>query len=313
MRVSFKAAVKLLQEGDVVGIPTETVYGLAACIGQPEAVAKIYALKNRPSNNPLIIHCASEKQLSSYLEETPPYFAQLAERFWPGPMTLVMPIKSVSVPAIVRSGLPTAAFRIPAHPLARLLIEETGPLVMPSANLSGRPSATSPEHVEQDFGSNFPVFDGGICERGVESTILYWNGNRWEIARLGALAPSAFRPLLGERLEYFSLVKEKKEAPLCPGQLFRHYAPHAELVLFEEFPADAEGIVIGFTDRLYPAGCRLIPLSSSDEPETAAKNLYACLRQLDEQGIQKAFVDINMPDENLWLTLKERLRKAAAK
>ena len=309
MRLSFKDAVEALKTGQVVALPTETVYGLAACLHCQAAVAQIFAVKKRPASNPLIIHCSSVEQIKEFLVDTPPHFDILARTFWPGPMTLVLRVDAAQVPEVVRAGLPTAAFRIPEHPMARLFIEEAGPLVMPSANLSGRPSATSPEHVEQDFGKNFPLYDGGICTKGVESTILYWNQKEWEIARLGALAPSAFSNIFGTPPP---LCASEDTKPVCPGQMFRHYAPQAKLILFEHIPSVLEGVIIGFQGRSYPENCRVLHLSNADDPEAAAKRLYALLRELDQQGITQAYVDMRMPDHGLWLTLKERLRKAAA-
>jgi L-threonylcarbamoyladenylate synthase len=310
MRIPFQAAVEALCQGQVVGVPTETVYGLAASLHHPQAISAIFSLKGRPQNNPLIIHCSSASQVMNYVEHAPPHFHNLADAFWPGPLTLVMPAKCSLVPPMARAGLPTAAFRIPSHVQAHSLIQHAGALVMPSANLSGRPSATTAAHVEQDFGDAFPVFDGGECEKGVESTILFWNGTEWELARLGALPAGLFEPILG----YLPLDQNRGgQTPLCPGQLYRHYAPKAELRVMKKFPMDAEGVVIGFSDRVYPAKCRLIEISSLKEPELAARQLYAVLRQLDIEGVKNAYVDIDLPEQGLWLTIQERLTKAAYK
>jgi L-threonylcarbamoyladenylate synthase len=309
MRFSFQEIVNLLKQGGVAALPTETVYGLAACLDCPPAVEQIFALKKRPAGNPLIIHCASVEQMRKFLPNVPPYFDALASAFWPGPMTLVLPVETANVPPRVRAGLPTAAFRIPEHPIARRFIEAAGPLVMPSANLSGRPSATAPEHVEQDFGHAFPLYDGGSCSKGVESTILYWE-EEWRIGRLGALPPAAFVPILGKEP---SLPLVHSKTPICPGQLYRHYAPQAALILLEEFPSDLEGTLVGFEERSYPEKCRLLSLGHAADPEGAAQRLYALLRQLDAQGITRAYVDMRLPDHGLWLTFKERLRKAAVR
>jgi len=148
MRINLEQAISKIQLGEVVAIPTETVYGLAASLALPEAIQLIFDLKKRPLNNPLIIHVCSTSQIKEYTSELPPDFDRLADFFWPGPLTMIIPIQCHLVPQIVRANLCTAGFRIPQHPLAQQLMHFTGPLVMPSANLSGKPSATSAAHVE---------------------------------------------------------------------------------------------------------------------------------------------------------------------
>lgn len=307
MRISLQHASELLSLGQVVGVPTETVYGLAASLSHLKAIQQVFTLKGRPAKNPLIIHLSDAKQVLNYIDKPPSGYTELAAAFWPGPMTLVLPVKLKTVPAIVRAELTTAAFRIPGHPLTLQLLELTGPLVMPSANLSGKPSSTSAEHVEQDFGKDFPVLDGGICDKGLESTILFFKDNNWVIVRQGALAPEHFTSILGYTPAIIGIVKDA--SPICPGQLYRHYAPKARLLLTGVFPANS--VVVGFSDRVYPDGCQLLSLGNSNQPEIAAHRLYAVLRQLDEEGIDIASVDMQFPNEGMWLTLKERLQKAA--
>jgi L-threonylcarbamoyladenylate synthase len=309
MRVTLLQAYELLINGDVVAVPTETVYGLAASLNRPSAIDRIFQLKGRPQNNPLIIHLSHVSQVSSYVNQYPPDFEALASTFWPGALTLVMPIIAEKIPASVRAHLPTAAFRIPQHPLSQKLISQTGPLVMPSANLSGKPSSTHWKHVTDDFGADFPILDGGICSKGVESTILFYQEERWSIIRLGAIVPSAFLPILG----YEPQIEKPKngEAPLCPGQMYRHYAPKAKLVMAKTFPIDGKGVIIGFSDRKYPSGYRVLNLGKTSDPNTSVKKLYSVLRQLDVEGIVTAEVDIDFPQEGLWLTLAERLWKAS--
>lgn len=309
MRITLQQAGILLNRGDVVSIPTETVYGLAASLKHPSAISRIFSLKGRPANNPLIIHLASAEEIAAYTKELPYDFDRLSSAFWPGPMTLVVPVIPDMIPSSARADLPAAAFRVPSHTLTRELLGQTGPLVMPSANISGRPSSTCFHHVEEDFGVDFPVMDGGECAKGLESTILIFREEKWTIIRLGALAPEVFIPILGYRPEV--MAKEEGKAPLCPGQLYRHYAPKARLILTEESMFEPGSVVIGFRDRSYPNGCRLLSLGSSSDPAFAAHHLYARLRQLDEEGISQAWVDVNFPNEGLWLTLKERLFKAS--
>ena len=314
MKVSLEQAARLLNTGHVIGVPTETVYGLAATLSHPHAIAEIFQLKGRPSNNPLIIHLANGEGVLSFTKSLPPFFSNLAAAFWPGPLTLVVPIVEETVSERARAGLPTAAFRVPSHALARELIQKTGPLVMPSANLSGKPSATSVEHVENDFSLDFPVLDGGVCQKGVESTILYLDpsSQSWMIIRLGALAPEDFLSVLGYIPKVHEAGSIGKKEPLCPGQLYRHYSPQAKLILLEKIPPEISGVIVGFNDRFYPLNSRLFSLGESKTPDTAVHELYAVLRNLDSENIKQAYVDMDFPKEGLWLTLRERLLKAAS-
>ena len=309
MRITLEQASNLLISGKVVAVPTETVYGLAASIAHPTAIETIYSVKGRPSNNPLIIHVSSLDQMTPYATEIPPFFYELASAFWPGPLTVVLPIHTDLVPDKIRAGLPTAAFRIPNHPLVRELIELTGPLVMPSANISGKPSATSPSHVEHDFGSAFPVLDGGSSSKGVESTILICLSGRWEVIRLGSIPAEEFKSVLGYIPEF--KITHDGEKVLCPGQLFRHYAPNSRLLLITDFSEDLKGTIIGYSDRKYPKGCDVRILGSLSMPEMCAERLYDVLRQLDKDDVASVYVDMAIPTTGLWATLRERLYKAA--
>lgn len=306
MRVSLSIAAELLKNGNVVAVPTETVYGLAASLDNPQAIDKIYALKGRPSNNPLIIHIDNISALNKYNIATPPFFKELTQKFWPGPLTLVMPIDQNSIPANARAGLPTAAFRMPRHPLTLDLLKMTGPLVMPSANISGKPSATCLQHVEKDFGIDFPVLDGGSCKHGLESTILYYDKNCWKIVRQGAISAADFREILAYEPEL-----AQTETPLCPGQLYRHYAPQAKLILTNDFSGIEKETIIGFNDRKYPEGCTLFLLGRLSHPEEIGENLYAVLRELDTEGVKNARVDMNFPRTGILATVAERLERAA--
>lgn len=311
MRIPFESAVELLGTGQVVAVPTETVYGLAASLSHPEAIRSIFTLKGRPAQNPLIVHLSDISQLEAFVETVPDNFQSLASAFWPGPVTFVLPILSKTIPSVARAGLLTAAFRIPSHSLILDLIRRTGPLLMPSANLSGRPSATLPEHIETDFGSSLPILDGGPAKKGVESTVLREQKGIWEIIRLGAVPPSEFEPVLGYAPAIIQAKKE--EAPACPGQLFRHYAPQALLKPASTFEPDMQGAIVGFSDRAYPQGCPLFHLGPSNAPEKVAENLYDVLRRLDREGVQEAWLDIRLPANGLWLTIAERLQKAIQK
>lgn len=323
----------MLSRGHVVAIPTETVYGLAASIAHPAAIEAIFSLKGRPHFNPLIVHLACQpdlrfhpmESLSAYIEQPLEGLEQLVQHFWPGPLTLVLPVGTSSmISPLARANLPTAAFRMPLHPIAQRILSQTGPLVAPSANRSGTPSSTCVEHVEADFGPLFPVVDGGRCQSGVESTILMRHEGRWRIGRLGAIAPETFAPLLGYVPEWSALtgkagVAEAGEAGeagaigeiRCPGQLYRHYAPCAKLILGETEYDECHPVVLGFTDRDYIGAKRIFCLSSSDDPVGSLNVLYDVLRELDQQRISSAWIDLRMPETGLWRTLRERLIRAA--
>lgn len=313
MKISLEMAASLLNSGRVIGVPTETVYGLAASINFPKAIEEIFRLKGRPSNNPLIVHISDSTEIDLYAKNLPPDFSRLAYAFWPGPLTMVIPVKEDAVPSIARAGLPTVAFRVPELNLTRQLLKLTGPLVMPSANLSGKPSATSARHVENDFGVGFSVLDGGDCDKGVESTILCWDKSAWVVARLGALAHDDFSKVLGYVPQIVNAPDKNHAKPLCPGQMYRHYSPKAELILAENIPSHTDHPVIGFTDRTYSSTGRFYALGASNDPHSAAHELYDILRRLDEESIATAYVDMDFPVTGLWITLRERLQKAAAK
>lgn len=308
MLISLNEAIDLLKSGHVVAIPTETVYGLAASIHQPEAIDEVFSLKKRPMNNPLIVHLADAADIHQYASELPRDFDILTDAFWPGPMTIVVSINPDSIPEKARAQLPTAAFRVSAHPLAKAVIEKTGPLLMPSANLSGSPSSTSPLHVENDFGSSFPVLNGGPCDKGLESTILMYTDHRWKIIRLGSISPEEFKSVLGYSPEIVQNTNHK--TPLCPGQLYRHYAPKAKLTLLSMIPPDLKGVILGHSNRIYPPGCRVISLGNT--PAAVAESLYHVLRLIDLEGITHTYVDLDVPQEGLWLTIVERLKKASS-
>lgn len=307
MRISLEKAADLLKSGHVVAVPTETVYGLGASLYHPEAIKEIFKIKGRPPNNPLIIHVTGLSDILPLTKALPPKTAELTHAFWPGPLTLVLPAIEELVPFDVRAGLPTVAFRVPNHPLALELLRITGPLVMPSANKSGKPSSTLPEHIEEDFGESFPILDGGVSKKGLESTILIYHEQKWRIIRLGALPPESFASILGVVPQVEGVLEGN--TPLCPGQFYRHYAPLAKLVLAKEIPKDGSGVVLGFSDRSY--SLPLIPLGPTDSPEIVAQNLYANLRLLDQKGISYAWVDVDFPRDGLWLTILERLKKAS--
>jgi Sua5/YciO/YrdC/YwlC family protein len=287
-------AAELLRKGELVAFPTETVYGLAAPIFNPETIAKIYKAKGRPSDNPLIAHIASLDQIEQIAREIPPEFYLLAKKFFPGPLTVVLK-KHPSVPAIVSGGLDTIAVRMPSHPVARQLILAVGqPLVAPSANLSGKPSSTTAQHVAADFeGKIRAVIDGGAAEFGIESTVVSLVSTPC-LLRWGAVSKEEIEAVLGKPLA----APTSSDLLASPGTRYRHYSPEAKIKLFT---TQAEMDVYLLTS---PARRRHIV------HEITPSNLYALLRQADEEEIEEIIVFCS-PQMLQNSALMDRLKKAA--
>lgn len=313
MKISLQEAAKRLKRGEVVAVPTETVYGLAAMLDNEEAVKKIFTLKGRPQDNPLIVHISDLEALKGLVKNVPATFSKVAS-FWPGPLTVVFDADVTRVPSVVRAGLLTVGVRMPALQLTRDLIALTGPLVAPSANVSGRPSATMPEHVEADFGADFPVLDGGECLCGVESTIVSLQDEAWTCLRSGAISREDLAKVFGSepQAQVFS------NKPSSPGQKYRHYAPHCKLQLCasseELWSHQASGhfdAVLGFseTKTLLP----LFSLGLKGDFSENLKHLYAVLRELDVKACHNVLVDVDFEASGLGATLKDRLERAAKK
>lgn len=262
-------AAHLLKGGQVVAFPTETVYGLGAPIFAPNTIEKIFSIKGRALDNPLIAHIATLADCDQIAEELPSTFFQLAEHFFPGPLTLVVRKKS-SVPAIVSAGLPTIAIRMPNHPIATALIKAVGqPLVAPSANISGKPSSTTAEHVLTDFnGLISAVIDGGPCLHGMESTVLdLVSFDRPTLLRHGALSKEEIESILD--IDIYT-----KGPKSSPGMKYRHYAPNVPVYVYYDR--------ISFEKHLFKNSMILSP------PEV--KSLYAHLRLADQKGYDEVVV-----------------------
>lgn len=295
-------AIQLLKAGKLVGMPTETVYGLAGDAGNSKSVAAIYALKNRPSFNPLIAHIAS-LEMAREQAEFGDLALELAETFWPGPMTLVLPVRpSNTVCDLARAGLMTQAIRWPNHEVAQKLIEGFGSsLVAPSANKSGRISPTKPRHVAEEFGCELDmVLDGGDAVLGLESTVLAVLDGRVTLLRPGSLPREEIENLIGPIQS--SLHDDK--APKSPGMLSRHYAPNAKLRLNAK-AAKPDEAYLGFGPD---EGVSTLNLSETANLREAASNLYAMLRMLDEAYSAIAVAPI--PEKGLGEAINDRLRRA---
>lgn len=300
-RAGIARAAEILRAGGLVALPTETVYGLAARADSEAAIAAIYRTKGRPEFNPLIVHVANVEQ-AEQLAEFDDRARQLATRIWPGPLTMVLPLRpGAPVAPAVTAGLPTIALRVPAHPLMQAVLRETGlPLAAPSANLSGAVSPTSAEHVLASFGAEAPpVLDGGPCESGLESTIVALRDHGWQLLRPGPIPQSVVAEELGDAM---AVTPGRIEAP---GQLARHYSPGKPLRLDVRKPLEDE-YLIGF--GVVAGDCSLSP--SGDLAEAAAR-LYACLH-LAVQSQRRRIAVAPVPDEGIGTAINDRLRRAAA-
>ncbi len=298
----ISTAVKTMRSGGLVAFPTETVYGLGADATNDLAVAKIYAAKGRPSFNPLIAHVA-DVDAAFALGEFSADALNLGLRFWPGPLTLVVPRKvDCNVSMLASAGLPSVALRVPAHPLALELLREVGrPVVAPSANLSGRMSPTTAQHVRAGLGSNVDfVLDGGPCVVGVESTIVSFLDDQPRLLRAGGLARDVIEDALGRKLF------EAEAGPLhAPGQLESHYAPRAVMRL------DARDWRAGEACLGFGALDAPLNLSRKGDVVEAAANLFAMLHQLD--AAQPHMIAVaEIPKKGLGEAINDRLKRAAA-
>ncbi len=301
-------AAEMLREGRLVAFPTETVYGLGADAANARAVAEIYRAKGRPSFNPLIAHVAD---LASARREGrfDGRASMLAEAFWPGPLTLVLPLAAgASVCDLARAGLDSVGLRMPAHPVALSLLVAAGrPIAAPSANISGHVSPTTPAHVLADLGGRIEaVIDGGACGVGVESTIVALLDGPPRLLRPGGVPRTALEELLGKEL----LCAEGSEQPLSPGLLASHYAPRGILRLEAENLREGEA-GLDFGGRFAGAAAKTFDLSPCGDLAEAAANLFTFLRALDEGGATKIAV-APIPAADLGEAINDRLRRAAA-
>ena len=293
-------AAEILRGGGLVALPTETVYGLAARADSDAAIAAIYRAKGRPEFNPLIVHVASLQE-AERLALFDDRARLLAQRFWPGPLTLVLPLRDgAPVAPAVTAGLPTIALRVPAHPVTLAILREAAlPLAAPSANRSGSVSPTSARHVIASFGQDMTVLDGGTCERGLESTIVAVRERGWQLLRPGPIAQTAVAAMLGDA----SVVTAGKIE--APGQLARHYSPGKPLRL-DASEAEPGEFLIGF-GRI-AGDCSLSP--AGDLAEAAAR-LYACLHEAAASS-RPCIAVVAIPNEGIGAAINDRLRRAAA-
>lgn len=310
----IEKAADILKKGGLVAIPTETVYGLAANALDEKAVARIFKVKNRPRFDPLIIHVPSLPDFQKYVTEIPVNLLSLAEKAGPGPLTFLLPKKSI-IPDLVTSGLERVAIRIPDHPLTLELLKQLDfPLAAPSANPFGYISPTRPEHVMAQLGEKIPyILDGGACEVGIESTIIGIENGMTIIYRKGGLSIRAIEKEIGK----VKVLDHSSSNPEAPGMLKSHYAPNKKVMLYDNntqlgwFDVSKTGF-LGFSSFI--AGLPLenqFILSETKDYSEAARRLFSGLRWLDDQEIDTILIEL-LPEEDLGIAINDRLRRAAA-
>lgn len=300
--------MELLREGALVALPTETVYGLAARIDRPESVAAIFAAKGRPSFNPLIVHAPSAAEALALAHEPSSLARQLAARFWPGPLTLVLERRS-DVSRLVTAGLDTVALRVPAHPMTQRVLEALGvPVAAPSANRSTTLSPTTAQHVLDSLGETTWVLDGGPSVRGLESTVVRLVDGTIEVLRLGSLPVDELRSMGPVRL-----ATETTGHP-SPGMLLKHYAPRVPLVLVDD-PRGHGGpstALVTLVPHSAAAEFRCAEvLSPSGDLAEAAAHLFDVLHRLECDATVEKIVAVPMPEKGLGLAINDRLRRGA--
>ena len=321
-------AAETLRRGGLVAFPTETVYGLGAHALNQVAVRRVFEVKQRPSNDPLIVHVTSLAQVTPLADRIPDVVPRLAACFWPGPLTVVVR-RSARVPDEVTAALPTVAIRMPAHPIARALIDTAAiPVAAPSANLFSRPSPTRAEHVLADLGGRIDlVIDGGPTTIGVESTVLDLSGDTPTILRPGAVTLDMLREVIPAVTHRTHTTDDPPGALPSPGLLERHYSPRTPLMLYEGQPdaalaqlaADARAAIsagksvgiLAADEDPFALG-HVVRVGSAQDAPSVASRLYAALRELDALGVDVILARSFPDDSGLGVAIRDRLRRAAA-
>ena len=318
-------AAQIIKNGGLVALPTETVYGLGANGLDPEAVAKIFIAKGRPQDNPLILHLSCAEEMEHYCHSIPESAYRLAEKFWPGPLTMVLPAKD-NVPKCTTAGLPTVAVRCPDSKITRDIIALSGyPIAAPSANISGKPSTTTADHVLHDHNGRIEaIVDGGPCRVGVESTIVDLTEQPPRLLRPGGITPEQLKSVLGDLTvdkAVTSLLKQGEVAK-APGMKYRHYAPDCQVIIVTGSREKAAKCihdlykagdrVLCFEEELsLYADCDPLPYGKEADIESLSAGLFAALRILDDPKVQKVYARCPEGD-GLAIAVQNRLGKAAA-
>lgn len=328
-REKIDAAGKIIREGGLVAFPTETVYGLGADALNPEASRKIYAAKGRPSDNPLIVHISNMKDLEKITVNIPENARKLAEKFWPGPLTMIFE-KSEIVPLETTGGLNTVAVRMPSHPAALALIQAGGGFIAaPSANTSGKPSPTLAEHVALDMDGRIPmILDGGAVGIGIESTIVDFSEAIPMVLRPGYITPDMIREVIGEvRIDPGLAAEHAGVHPKAPGMKYKHYAPKAELILVDGAQEKVQEKINCLTKEAVESG-KIAGVIGTDETcsgyqygivksigtrtdeDTIARHLYGILREFDEQEVDIIYSE-SFSTPRIGQAIMNRMLKAA--
>jgi|AntRauTorckE6833_2_1112554.scaffolds.fasta_scaffold41312_2 L-threonylcarbamoyladenylate synthase len=309
MIVPLKIAVQRLKKGEVVAFPTETVYGLGAAALNPEAVKETFRVKGRPSDNPLIVHISSRKEVYELAAEIPDDFNTLADKYWPGPITFVLKKKSI-VPDIVTAGLDTVAVRMPDHPTAIELLRKSGPLTAPSANPSGKPSPTKASHVLSDYEGKIPVLDGGPTLIGVESTVIDLSGNVPAILRPGAITEEMIRNTLNREIQSYN--PDNTQAAKSPGVKYTHYKPNASVHWLNKIPAkfNTDSLYVFHSDAELPEKENII--NYRDNYTRMARELYDIFRMADRENFRHIYIQNleKIKSISILSALKNRIEKA---
>jgi L-threonylcarbamoyladenylate synthase len=309
-------AAAQLKAGELVAFPTETVYGLGADASNTDAVRKVFVAKGRPADHPLIVHIADTVQLSNWAREIPHAVHTLAQKFWPGPLTLVLK-RHPNVPDAVTGGQDTVAIRVPSHPVARALLRAFGGgIAAPSANRFGRVSSTTAAHVREEFGDAVAcVLDGGATDVGIESTIVDCSGAAPTLLRPGMITPQQIEAVLGK-----PLAAPQAKTPRVSGMLDKHYAPQTPLMQMEgdlvvelahSLVRQGKHVAVLARTKLQPLLDNLTWVAAPVDAAGYAHDLYANLRALDHAGCDAILVE-QPPDEAEWLAIRDRLNRAAA-
>ena len=318
-------AAEIIRNGGLVAIPTETVYGLGANGLDPQSVAKIFEAKGRPQDNPLILHVSETKEIEQFCHTIPDAAYKLAERFWPGPLTMVLPARD-TVPKCTTAGLPTVAVRCPDNAVTREIIRLSGcPIAAPSANISGKPSTTTAEHVMHDHNGKIDaVVDGGPCRVGLESTIVDLTEDRPRLLRPGGITPEQLTEVLGDLVVDKAVTAQidKDAVVKAPGMKYRHYAPDCQVVIVSGSREKAAAYihahfesgdrVLCFEEELpLYEGCNPLSYGREDDVDTLSAGLFAALRILDDPNTQMVFARCPVGG-GVAYAVQNRLKKAAA-
>ena len=315
-QVEIETAVQALRDGELVAFPTETVYGLGANAQNPAAVRRIFEVKGRPPDHPVIVHLDSPRYLHRWVREVPETAGRLADAFWPGPLTMVMR-RAANVHDVITGGQDTIAIRVPAHPMAQqLLTAFGGGIAAPSANRYGRLSPTRAEHVREEFGDSLRVvLDGGECQIGLESTIVAFEDGSVRLLRPGSVTAAQIKSVVGELL-----VGAASASPRVPGSTSTHYAPRTPLTIVPAGEIDAQAEAASAGGRRVAVLAQRLPLRSHKwvtwinagrRPEMYGRDLYTNLRTLDKAGCQQILVQA-VPEGERWDAIRDRLLRAAS-